>query len=75
MKDPQVKSANAKIPVGVEKPAASKAPLAGGFFIAIGMLGGAGVGVAAGEPSAGMVIGLGLGVAVAALIWLLNLRT
>lgn len=53
----------------------NKAPrLAGGIFIAIGMLGGAIVGVIVNEPSAGMVIGLGLGIAAAALTWLIDSR-
>ena len=42
---------------------------AGGIFIAIGMLGGAIVGVLMDQPSAGMVLGLGLGIAAAALTW------
>lgn len=46
--------------------------LAGGIFIAIGMLGGAIVGVIVDQPSAGMVIGLGLGVAAATVTWLID---
>lgn len=46
--------------------------LAGGIFIAIGMLGGAVVGVIVDQPSAGMVIGLGLGVAAATVTWLID---
>ncbi len=45
---------------------------AGGIFIAIGMLGGAIVGVLMDQPSAGMVIGLGLGIAAAALTWFID---
>ncbi len=53
----------------------NKAPrLAGGIFIAIGMLGGAVVGVVVDQPSAGMVIGLGIGIAAAALTWLIDSR-
>ncbi len=53
----------------------NKAPrLAGGIFIAIGMLGGAVVGVFVDQPSAGMVIGLGIGIAAAALTWLIDSR-
>ena len=53
----------------------NKAPrLAGGIFIAIGMLGGAVVGVVMDQPSAGMVIGLGIGIAAAALTWLIDSR-
>lgn len=46
--------------------------LAGGVFIAIGLLGGAIIGVFMGEPSIGMVTGLAGGVAVAGLIWLVD---
>lgn len=46
--------------------------LAGGIFIAIGMLGGAIVGVIVDQPSAGMVIGLGLGVAAATVTWMID---
>ena len=54
-------------------PNENKAPrLAGGIFIAIGMLGGAIVGVIMDQPSAGMVIALGLGAAAAALTWLID---
>lgn len=53
----------------------NKAPrLAGGIFIAIGMLGGAIVGVFVDQPSAGMVIGLGIGIAAAAITWLIDSR-
>ena len=47
-------------------------PLAGGFFIAAGMLGGAILGAFQGEPSLYMVIGLGLGCAIALAIWLID---
>lgn len=49
-----------------------KNKFAGGIFIAIGMLGGAVVGVMMDQPSAGMVIGLGLGFAAAALTWFID---
>ena len=49
-----------------------KNKFAGGIFIAIGMLGGAIVGVLLDQPSAGMVIGLGLGIAAAALTWFID---
>jgi hypothetical protein len=53
----------------------NKAPrLAGGVFIAIGMLGGAIIGVIMDQPSAGMVIGLGVGIAAAAITWLIDSR-
>lgn len=50
----------------------SSSPVAGGVFIALGMLTGAGFGVYWGQPSLGMVIGLGVGIAAALLVWLLN---
>ena len=49
-----------------------KNKFAGGIFIAIGMLGGAIVGVMMNQPSAGMVSGLGLGFAAAGLTWLID---
>jgi hypothetical protein len=49
-----------------------KANMAGGIFMAIGMLGGAIVGIFAGQPSAGMIIGLALGGAVALYVWYLD---
>jgi uncharacterized membrane protein len=49
-----------------------KNKFAGGIFIAIGMLVGAVVGVMIDQPSAGMVIGLGLGFAAAALTWFID---
>jgi uncharacterized membrane protein len=50
------------------------AKLAGGIFVAIGMLGGAVVGVIMDQPSAGMVIGLGLGIIAAAITWWIDAR-
>ena len=50
--------------------AASPNPAAGGAFIALGALGGAAIGVATGQTSAGLVVGLGLGVVLAIVIWL-----
>ena len=46
--------------------------LAGGFFIAAGMLGGAIIGLVYRQPSLGMVLGLGLGTVVALIIWLID---
>lgn len=53
---------------------ASRPPLAGGIFIFLGMLIGAGIGLYYRQPSLGMVIGLGVGIAAALLVWLLNSR-
>lgn len=52
----------------------SRNPVAGGFFIAAGMLGGAVIGIFQGEPSLYMVAGLALGCAVALAIWLIDRR-
>ena len=41
----------------------------GGIFIALGTIGGAIVGGLMGQPSAGLLAGLGLGALVALLIW------
>lgn len=46
--------------------------LAGGIFIAIGLLGGAIAGVAVDQPSAGMIVGLLAGSAVAIVVWLID---
>ena len=49
-----------------------KAGMAGGFFIAAGLLGGTIIGVYVGQASVGMVTGLALGVAAALLVWFLD---
>lgn len=50
----------------------SQPRLAGGIFVALGLLIGAIAGIALDQPSAGMVIGFGVGAAIAALIWLFD---
>lgn len=52
----------------------SRAPLAGGAIIAFGVLAGAILGATQGQPSLGFVIGAGLGVIAALLIWLVDRR-
>lgn len=47
---------------------------AGGVFIALGAIAGAGIGVAYREPSLGLIMGLAGGGAVAILLWLANRR-
>jgi hypothetical protein len=42
---------------------------AGGFLITVGLIVGAVTGVALGEPSAGLLIGGGIGAAIALLLW------
>ncbi len=46
-----------------------KSPASGGALIALGLIGGAGVGLAVGQPTIGLLIGLALGVAIAIVIW------
>ena len=48
---------------------AGPSPSAGGMPIAIGAIGGAGIGFAFGEATPGCLIGLALGIAIAMLIW------
>jgi hypothetical protein len=47
---------------------------AGGVFIALGALAGAGIGIAYREPSLGLIMGVAGGGAVAILLWLANRR-
>jgi len=49
--------------------ASSSPPAAGGFLIAVGVMAGALLGFAAGEPTRGLLIGLAAGVALALAIW------
>lgn len=46
--------------------------LAGGIFIAFGLLFGAIIGVAVNQPSAGAVTGMGIGGAIALVIWFID---
>lgn len=50
----------------------SQPRLAGGIFIALGLLVGAIAGVVMDQPSAGMIIGMASGAAIAVLVWLLD---
>lgn len=47
---------------------------AGGFLVALGMLGGVGVGFAIGQATPGFLIGTAIGVAAAVLVWLKDRR-
>ncbi|MEG8044613.1 hypothetical protein QP164_18895 [Sphingomonas sp. LR59] len=47
---------------------------AGGFLVALGMLGGAGVGFAIGQATPGFLVGTGLGVIAAVLVWVKDRR-
>ncbi|MEQ9661739.1 MAG: hypothetical protein RLN87_04225 [Parasphingopyxis sp.] len=44
----------------------------GGIFIALGVIGGVIAGAALGQPSIGFLAGLGIGVALAVLTWLMT---
>ncbi|QCB43585.1 hypothetical protein E5673_16250 [Sphingomonas sp. PAMC26645] len=47
---------------------------AGGFLMALGMLGGAGVGFAIEQATPGFLVGTGVGVLAAVLVWLKDRR-
>jgi hypothetical protein len=51
-------------------PSAPPQPRAAGVILAAAILIGAVVGVAQGQPSAGVIIGVGLGALIALLLWL-----
>ena len=52
----------------------ARTPLAGGAPIAIGAMGGAVIGLSQGQATAGFLIGLGAGVALALVIWVVDRR-
>ncbi|WP_164117665.1 hypothetical protein [Sphingorhabdus sp. Alg239-R122] len=56
-----------------EKPV-RRTPLAGGFFIALASIAGVFIGGFQGEPVIGLLAGFALGLAIAALVWLLDRR-
>lgn len=49
-----------------------RTPAAGGFLIAISTMVGAFVGATQGQPSVGLLIGLGVGAVLALIVWLLD---
>jgi uncharacterized membrane protein len=49
-----------------------KPRVAGGIFVALGLLVGAVVGIAINQPSAGMIAGFGVGAVIALVIWLID---
>ena len=51
-------------------PTPSRSPMAGGFIIAIGALGGALIGGYQDQPTIGLLIGFGIGVMASLAIWL-----
>ncbi len=50
----------------------SRTPMAGGFLLSISILIGAVVGAVKGEASFGFVIGAGVGITLAVLVWLID---
>jgi hypothetical protein len=53
---------------------ATRSAQAGGIFLTLGILVGAGAGIAGGNPMKGILIGTALGVVAAVLLWLLDRR-
>ena len=51
---------------------ARRTPMAGGFFLMAAMIGGAVWGIAIGNPMKGLLIGTGIGITAAVLIWLVD---
>ena len=51
---------------------AKRTPVAGGFFLTSAILGGTVWGIATGNPMNGLLIGTGVGIALALLIWLVD---
>lgn len=47
--------------------------LAGGFFIALGVIGGVVTGTIYGQPTIGMLLGTAIGFGLAMLVWLIDL--
>jgi len=54
--------------------ARSNAPLAGGFLLCVALLAGALTGIFLGQPSIGFLVGAGVGLTIAIVIWLLDSR-
>ena len=52
---------------------AKPSPTSGGIFIALGVIVGAVIGIAKGQPSMGVLAGTALGIAAAVIWWLLQL--
>ena len=52
----------------------SSSPVAGGFIMAVGVLGGAIIGATQGQPTIGFLAGLGVGAVIATLMWVMSRR-
>jgi hypothetical protein len=55
-------------------PPANRAPKAGGFLLAVGIIAGVMIGGLLGQPSIGFLAGLGAGIALVVAIWLIDRR-
>lgn len=53
----------------MDKQPASRAPVAGGFLLAISLIAGVVIGVVQGQPSLGFVGGFGVGLVLLAAVW------
>jgi hypothetical protein len=51
---------------------ARRTPMAGGFFLMAAIIGGGVWGIAIGNPMKGLLVGTGLGIAAAVLVWLVD---
>ena len=49
-----------------------KTPLAGGILIAFGALGGAGYGFYRGQPTIGLLVGIGIAIVLSVVLWLVS---
>ena len=56
-------------------PPSPRRPRSAGAFLALSIMAGTLIGVFAGEPSMGFLIGLGIGILVAVLVWLMDRRS
>ena len=65
-------SASSRSAIGLHM--AKRTPMAGGFLLMAGILIGAIWGVSAGNPMKGILIGTGIGIAIALLVWLVDSR-
>jgi len=50
----------------------SRTPMAGGFLLAVSLLAGTILGAGRGQASIGFVVGLGIGLALLLLVWLID---
>jgi hypothetical protein len=55
-------------------PPANRAPKAGGALLALGIIAGVMIGGLMGQPSIGFLAGLGVGMVLVALVWLIDRR-